>query len=121
MYGGSEGAKAATEAAQAQGVAEDVEHRKRNSMTPVISAALREGDGAPFTLFMAPVKEDIPVWREMDFTKFVAMLQIGDIFLPTVAMLHGPLEGSYAQGNENLSPWVNDRMLPAFSLTEGTQ
>jgi len=57
----------------------------------------------------------------MDFTKVVAMLQIGGIFLPTVAMLHGPLEGSYAQGNENLSPWVNDRMPPAFSLREVTQ
>jgi hypothetical protein len=118
-HGGAEGAKVAAEAARAKGVAAYVEHLKKHSMTPVISAAQRDGNRAPFTLFMPPVNEDIPVWRYMDFTKYVSMLQNGGIYLPTVAMLEDPFEGSYARGNRELRPLVHKHMPPAFGLTAG--
>lgn len=88
-------------------------------MTPVIAAASQDEDRAPFTLFMPPVNEDIPVWRYMDFTKYVSLLENGGIFLPTVAMLADPFEGSYARGNQELRPMVHKHMPPAFGLTAG--
>jgi hypothetical protein len=118
-HGGYAGAKAAAEKARAQGVAAYEVHLKRHSMTPVIAAALQNKDRAPFTLFMPPVNEDIPAWRYMDFTKYVSMLENGGIFLPTVAMLEDPFEGSYARGNQKLRPMVHKHMPPAFDLTAG--
>lgn len=119
MHGGSKGAEEAAEAARAKGVAAYVEHLRKHSMTPVISAAQRDGDRAPFTLFMPPVNEDVPVWRYMDFTKFVSMLENDGIYLPTVEMLEDPFEGSYARGNQELRPMVHKHIPPAFGLTAG--
>ena len=74
---------------------------------------------APYTLFMPPTNLDVPVWRYMDFTKFVSMLENGALFLPMLAKLDDPFEGSYARGNEALRPLVHRHMPNAFDLTAG--
>jgi hypothetical protein len=71
---------------------------------------MKGGDGkesrAPYTLFMPPENLDVRVWRYMDFTKFISMFENGGLYLPMVAKLDDPFEGSYARGNEALRPLV---------------
>ena len=74
---------------------------------------------APYTLFMPPVNPDVRVWRYMDFTKFVSMLENGGFYLPMVAKLDDPFEGSYARGNEPLRPLVYRPIKNEFGLTAG--
>jgi hypothetical protein len=55
----------------------------------------------------------------MDFTKFVSMLENGGFYLPMVAKLDDPFEGSYARGNEPLRPLVYRHIKNEFGLTAG--
>lgn len=119
LHGGSDRAKVAAEAARAKGVAEYLDHLKRNPITPVTAAASRDRKRAPYTLFMPPENLDVRVWRYMDFTKFVSMLENRGLFLPVVAKLDDPFEGSYARGNEALRPIVHKYIPNAFNLTAG--
>ena len=78
-----------------------------------------ESQAAPYTLFMPPANPDIPLWRYMDFTKFVSMLQNDGIYFPTVEMLVDPFEGSYARGNEEFRPRVYKHLPNRLHLTAG--
>lgn len=68
---------------------------------------------------MPPENPDVPLWRYMDFTKFVSMLEARALFLPMVAKLNDPFEGSYARGNEVLRPLVYRHLSNKFGLTAG--
>lgn len=85
------------------------------------AASLHGGDAerAPYTLFMPPVNLDIPVWRYMDFTKFVSLLENGGLYLPRIIDLNDPFEGSFARGNEKLRPLVYRHVRNAFGLAAG--
>ncbi|MEO6742028.1 MAG: DUF2971 domain-containing protein, partial [Chthoniobacteraceae bacterium] len=85
----------------------------------VIRKGQSDSQAVPYTLFMSPPNLDIPLWRYMDFTKFVSLLQNDALFFPTVAMLVDPFEGSYARGNEDLRPRVYKHMPNRFHLTAG--
>ena len=52
--------------------------------------------------FDAPDDENIKIWRYMDFTKFVAMLDRGGLFFPRVELLGDRFEGSLPLANRNL-------------------
>ena len=66
-----------------------------------------------------PERLDVPVWRYLDFTKFVSMLENGGLFFPTVAKLHDPFEGSFARGNEELRRMVYRHVTNPYKVTAG--
>lgn len=119
-YGGEEKAKAAALAARRAGVENYLDHLRRGRV-PRMKLANCSGDtqAAPYTLFMPPTNLDVPLWRYMDFTKFVSMLQNDALFFPTVAKLLDPFEGSYARGNKELRPKVHKHMPSASDLSAG--
>lgn len=52
--------------------------------------------------FIAPENENIPVWRYMDFTKFVSLLENQGLYFARADKLGDPFEGSFSRGNESL-------------------
>ena len=68
--------------------------------------------------FDAPSDENVKVWRFMDFTKFVAMLDRGGLFFPRAELLGDRFEGSLPLANrrlrESLPP--GDDKLPMEAL-----
>ena len=119
QYGGPEGAKAAAIAARQRGLEDYLDHLRRNLVKRMKGSSSENDKRAPYTLFMPPENPEVPVWRYMDFTKFVSMLENGALFLPMVAKLDDPFEGSYARGNETLRPLVYRHLPSAFGLTAG--
>ncbi len=49
---------------------------------------------APHPVFREPTNADIPVWRYMDFAKFVALLDARALFFSRADLLGDPFEGS---------------------------
>jgi hypothetical protein len=54
--------------------------------------------------FKAPSNPDIKIWRYMDFTKFVSILQQKGLFFPVVSELEDQFEGSFSKANKLLRP-----------------
>ena len=101
-YGGSDTAKQAAVEERRRGFEEYHEHLARNAVPRLKSDTER----APYALFMPPDNLDVPVWRYMDFTKFISLLENKGLFFPVIAKLQDPFEGSFARGNEVLRPMV---------------
>lgn len=60
-------------------------------------------------VFLAPDDPDVPVWRYMDFPKFVSLLHRRALFFPSAARLGDPFEGSYPVANLRLRPtWYGE-------------
>lgn len=57
-------------------------------------------------VFKQPIDPSTRVWRYMDFTKFVAMLESSSLFFSRADCLGDPFEGSFSRGNEKLRPLV---------------
>ncbi len=57
------------------------------------------------TLFEKP-RPETKIWRYMDFTKFVYMLEKGGLFFPKVESFKDPYEGSYSRGNLSIRKFV---------------
>ncbi len=55
-------------------------------------------------IVIAPHDPHIPVWRYMDFTKFVSMLENKGLYFSRSDKLGDPFEGSFSRGNEKLRP-----------------
>jgi hypothetical protein len=125
-YGSSEGAKKAAMDQRRHGCDEYLEHLARNAI-PRLEYLAKDADArtgenskrAPYALFMPPANLDVPVWRYMDFTKFVSLLENKGLFFPMVSKLHDPFEGSFARGNENLRPMVYRHVSNPYGLTAG--
>lgn len=60
------------------------------------------------TLFEKPSPKT-QIWRYMDFTKFVYMLEKGGLFFPTVDAFNDPYEGSYSRGNLSKRKFIFSR------------
>lgn len=60
------------------------------------------------TLFEKP-SPNTQIWRYMDFTKFVYMLEKGGLFFPTVDSFNDPYEGSYSRGNLSKRKFIFSR------------
>lgn len=59
--------------------------------------------------FIPPPDPEVPLWRYMDFAKFISLLHRQAIFFPTAARLGDPYEGSYPIANVRLRPqWYGD-------------
>lgn len=117
LHGGREGALRAAQEARRRGCAEYLEHLTSNAITRFKTKATKDVVRAPYALFMPPERLDVPVWRYLDFTKFVSMLENGGLFFPTVAKLHDPFEGSFAKGNEELREKVYRHVTNPYKVT----
>jgi hypothetical protein len=53
-------------------------------------------------LFTTPDDLSIPIWRYMDFTKFVSMLANSGVYFPRADLLGDPFEGSFSAPNKGL-------------------
>jgi hypothetical protein len=118
--GGEDGSKQKAIAARRAGVEAYQAGRQNHVLLRAKSLdaqANQPDERAPYALFMPPVNLDTRVWRYMDFTKFVSLLQNGGIFFPSVASLHDPFEGSFARGNQILRPLVYKHMPNEFGIS----
>jgi hypothetical protein len=122
-FGGSEGAKKAAMEQRRRGCDEYLEHLARNAVPRLENLAEsrtgQNSERAPYALFMPPANLDVPVWRYMDFTKFVSLLENKGLFFPMVSKLQDPFEGSFARGNEDLRPMVYRHVSNPYGLTAG--
>lgn len=57
-------------------------------------------------LFVSPQDEATKIWRYMDFTKFVSMLENKGLFFPSSDNLGDPFEGSFSAVNKKLRPLI---------------
>lgn len=57
-------------------------------------------------VFTAPEDLKIPIWRYMDFTKYVALLVSRALFFARADLLGDPFEGSISKANVTLRPEV---------------
>ena len=57
-------------------------------------------------LFAPPQNETTKIWRYIDFTKFVAILENKGLFFPTADNLGDPFEGSFSIVNQKLRPLI---------------
>jgi hypothetical protein len=114
-YGGSDAAKQAAVEERRRGFEEYHEHLARNAVPRLKSDTER----APYALFMPPDNLDVPVWRYMDFTKFISLLENKGLFFPVIAKLQDPFEGSFARGNEVLRPMVYKHIPNPYGVTAG--
>jgi len=57
-------------------------------------------------LFVSPQDEVTKIWRYMDFTKFVSMLENKGLFFPSADNLGDPFEGSFSAVNKKLRPLI---------------
>lgn len=56
--------------------------------------------------FESPTDPNIKIWRFMDFTKFVALLETRKLFFTRADKFDDPFEGSYSKANQQLRPVV---------------
>lgn len=64
-----------------------------------------------------PSSEDLVIWRYMDFTKFVALLETQSLFFVRVSHLDDPFEGSFPVSQAPLGRILE--MLPQSAFPEG--
>ena len=67
--------------------------------------------------FEKPSDEDIKIWRYIDFTKFVSLLDKQALFFARADRLSDPFEGSYSKANIKLRPIMYNDM-PEDSFNE---
>lgn len=58
-----------------------------------------------------PSDENIRIWRYMDFTKFVWMIEHGSLFFTRSDLLGDPFEGSYSKANIENRPKVYKKLF----------
>ena len=56
--------------------------------------------------FPQPPTQTIKLWRYMDFTKFVSLLDSSSLFFCRADLVRDPFEGSYSQANTLLRPHI---------------
>lgn len=56
--------------------------------------------------FSQPQDRSVKLWRYMDFTKFVLMLDTSSLYFSRADLLGDPFEGSYSKGNVIMRPIV---------------
>jgi hypothetical protein len=72
---------------------------------------------AEHPLFIPPDDPDAPIWRYIDFTRLVALLDTRSLFFARTDLLGDEFEGSYSRANVEMRPRIYPE-IPAESLTE---
>jgi hypothetical protein len=63
-------------------------------------------------IFEKPVSNNAKIWRYLDFTKFVSLLDKSALFFSRADKLGDPFEGSYPKANVELRPQVYKDKVP---------
>lgn len=63
-------------------------------------------------VFEKPEDVNVQIWRYMDFTKFVSLLDKSALFFPRADKLDDPFEGSFSKANIKLRPEVYKGEIP---------
>jgi hypothetical protein len=71
-------------------------------------------------VFDAPGDLDATIWRYLDFTKLVSLLDTGSLYFARANQLGDDFEGSYSRGNVELRPTLY-REIPPEHLARLTQ
>lgn len=64
-------------------------------------------------VFLQPDNQRIRIWRYMDFTKFVSLLESSALHFSRADCLGDPFEGSYSKGNIDMRPVIYKGMEKA--------
>jgi len=72
-------------------------------------------------VFEKPENENAEIWRYMDFTKFVSLLDKSALFFTRADRLGDPFEGSYSRANIKLRPEVYKGKIPLDKLENLSQ
>jgi len=72
-------------------------------------------------VFEKPENADAKIWRYMDFTKFVSLLDKSALFFPRADRLPDPFEGSYSKVNVKLRPIMYKDKIPPNALKDLSQ
>ena len=67
-------------------------------------------------VFEKPENENTKIWRYLDFTKFVSLLDKSALFFTRADRLNDPFEGSYSKVNIQLRPVVYKDKIPLDTL-----
>jgi len=67
-------------------------------------------------IFEKPENGNAKIWRYIDFTKFVSLLDKSALFFTRADRLGDPFEGSYSRANIKLRPEVYKEEIPADAL-----
>ncbi len=57
-------------------------------------------------VFEKPENENAKIWRYMDFTKFISLLDNSKLFFARTDKLGDPFEGSYSKANRRMKPTI---------------
>ncbi|MBK7103810.1 MAG: AP2 domain-containing protein [Ignavibacteriae bacterium] len=70
------------------------------------------------TLFLPPNPSDVKIWRYMDFTKFVSILENGGLFFPSVELMDDYFEGTFSSWNSKLRSFIYSRSKNKQSIQD---
>jgi len=70
------------------------------------------------SLFIPPSNPEIKIWRYMDFTKFVSLLDNGGIFFPVAQNFNDQFEGSFSILNKKLRPLIYKHLNKKYSAEQ---
>jgi hypothetical protein len=63
-------------------------------------------------IFQKPISSSAKIWRYLDFTKFVSLLDKSALFFSRADKLGDPFEGSYPKANVELRPQIYKDKVP---------
>lgn len=84
---------------------------------------------SPF--FKSPESENVKIWRYLDFTKFISLLETNSLYFARADQFNDPFEGSYTKADvqnrnekyresvkgqpERLSPDIREKTIVKFN------
>jgi len=72
-------------------------------------------------VFEKPEDENAKIWRYMDFTKFISLLDKSALFFARADTLNDPFEGSYSKANIQLRPEIYKNGIPPKALEDASK
>ena len=68
------------------------------------------------SVFKKPENENAKIWRYMDFTKFVSLVDKSALFFPRADRLDDPFEGSFPEATVKLRPELYKDKIPTNAI-----
>lgn len=66
-------------------------------------------------VFKVPDKSDIRIWRYMDFTKFVSMMDLNSLYFSRCDLLGDTFEGSFPKPNVLIRPIIYKKIIDSYN------
>jgi|WetSurMetagenome_2_1015567.scaffolds.fasta_scaffold161260_1 hypothetical protein len=96
-------------------IGDEAAKEKAIAFKKAVDGVIEDGGSS---IFLPPPISRIKVWRYMDFTKFVYMLEKAGLFFPNVDRLGDPFEGSYSRGNIRIRKFAYSRAKDSNKLDD---